>query len=125
MGQGCTCGLTSKCEGSLLCARLAHEPWSSWRNVTPVYDDVPDSCQLKILDPEVCLPESAAVWHVLLLGSVSRIGEQALQGCEDVLLCTLRGSSVLRAAEQMVAEGVDGEAFARAFVMLELHLMTC
>jgi hypothetical protein len=32
----------------------------------------------------------------------------------------LRESGVLRAAAQMVAKGIDGKAFARAFVMLEL-----
>jgi hypothetical protein len=56
---------------------------------------MPDSYQLKILDPEVCLFQSTAVWHVLLFGPVSRLGEQALQGCEDVLLCTLRGFRVV------------------------------
>ncbi len=37
-----------------------------------------------------------------------------------MLVCVLRGAGVLRAAVQMFAKGIDGEAFARALVMLEL-----
>jgi hypothetical protein len=47
-----------------------------------IYDDVPDSCQLEILNQEVCFLHSAAVWHVLSFCSVSRLGEQPLQGVE-------------------------------------------
>jgi hypothetical protein len=46
--------------------------------------------------------------------------EQPLQGSEYVLMCANLGSSVLRAAVEMVAKGIYGEAFARAFVMFEL-----
>jgi hypothetical protein len=61
-----------------------------------------------------------AVWHVFsCIICVSRLGEEPLQG-DDVLVCVLRGSGVLRAAVQMVAEGIDGEALARALMMLEL-----
>ena len=70
-----------------------------------VYDDVPDSCQLKILNPEVCLLQSTAVWHVLSVSSVSRLGEQPLQSSEDVFVCALPGSGVLRAAVQTRRRG--------------------
>lgn len=70
------------------------------------YDAVPDSCQLKILNPEVCLLQSTAVWHVFSFSSESRLGEQPLQGSEDVLVCALHGSGVLRAALLMVAVGI-------------------
>jgi hypothetical protein len=60
------------------------------------------------------------VWHVLSVSSVSRLGEQPLQGTEDVLVCALRGFGVLRAAVQMVAVGIDGQVSVRAFVMFEL-----
>ena len=36
-----------------------------------------------------------------------------------MLVCAHRGASMLRAAVEVVAEYVDSEAFARAFVMLE------
>jgi hypothetical protein len=36
-----------------------------------VDDEVPNACQLEVLDHEVCLPESAAVGHVLAVGFVS------------------------------------------------------
>ena len=70
-----------------------------------VYDAVPDSCQLKIFNPEACLLQSTAVWHVVSFSSESRLGEQPLQGSEDVLVCALHGSGVLRAALLMVAIG--------------------
>jgi hypothetical protein len=38
-----------------------------------VYDDVLGSCHMKILNPEVCLLQSAAMWHVLSFASVSRL----------------------------------------------------
>jgi hypothetical protein len=34
-----------------------------------INDDVPYSCQPEILDHEVCLFQSAAVWHVLAICS--------------------------------------------------------
>ena len=37
--------------------------------------EVPNACQLEILDHEVCLLESTAVGHVLAVGFVSRHGE--------------------------------------------------
>ncbi len=40
-----------------------------------VDDEVPNACQLEVLDLEVCLPESAAVGHVLVVGFVSRYCE--------------------------------------------------
>lgn len=63
-----------------------------------------------------------ADWHVFPCSSVSRLGEQPLQG-DDVLVCALRGSGVLRAAiadGRRDSEDINGETFARALVMLEL-----
>jgi hypothetical protein len=43
-----------------------------------VDDEVLNACQLEILDHEVCLLESTAVYtvgHVLAVGFVSRLGE--------------------------------------------------
>ena len=80
-------------------------------HVFNVYHDIPDSCQIKILNPEVSLIQSTAVWHVFSFISESRLGEQPLQGSEDVLVCALRGSCVLRTALQMVAVGIDRKAF--------------
>jgi hypothetical protein len=68
----------------------------------------------------VCLLQSAAVCHVLAIRSVSRLGEQSLQGSEYVLMCVHRDTNVLCAAVEEVAKVVDSEAFARAFVMFEL-----
>ncbi len=84
-----------------------------------INDDAPYSCQLEILGHEVCLLQSVAVWHVLAICSVSRLGEYHLRGGEYMLVCAHRGARMLRAAVEVVAEYVDSEAFARAFVMLE------
>ena len=43
-----------------------------------------------------------------------------LQGSGYVLVCAHRGASVLRAAVEMVAKGIYGNAFERAFVMFLL-----
>ena len=51
--------------------------------------------------------------------SVSRLDEYRLHHGEYVLVCAHRGASMLRAAVEVVAEYVDSEAFACAFVMLE------
>ena len=40
-----------------------------------VDDDVPNSLQLEVLDQEICLLQSVAVWHVLVVRSVSGLGE--------------------------------------------------
>jgi hypothetical protein len=40
-----------------------------------VDEDVPNSLQLEVLDQEICLLQSAAVWHVLAVRSVSRLGD--------------------------------------------------
>jgi hypothetical protein len=85
-----------------------------------VYDDVPYSCQLEILDHEVCLLQSADVWHVLAICSVFSVGEQPLRGSEDVLMYSHRGTDVLCEVVEVVTKDVDSEAFARAFVMFEL-----
>jgi hypothetical protein len=54
--------------------------------------------KLKVLNPEVCLLlQSAAVRHMFAFSSVSRLGEEPLQGSEDVLMCCHRGAGVLRA----------------------------
>jgi hypothetical protein len=50
-----------------------------------VDDDVPNSLQLQVLDQEICLLQSAAVWHVLAVRSgVEVVSEvvyrEALQG---------------------------------------------
>jgi len=50
---------------------------------------------------------------------VSRLGEYRLHGGEYVLVCANRGAGMLRATVEVVAEHVDSEAFARAFVMFE------
>ena len=69
-----------------------------------VDDDVSDTSQLQVLYPEVCLLQAAAVRHVFALSSVSRLGEEPLQGSEDVLtMCAHRGTGVLRAAVPMDA----------------------
>jgi hypothetical protein len=78
--------------------QFVHEVTSTMTFRTP--------CQLKILNPEVCRIQSAAVWHVLSFSSVSRLGAQPLQGSEVVLVCALCGSGVLRAALQMVTVGI-------------------
>ena len=88
-----------------------------------INDDVPYSCQLEILDHEVCLLQSAAVCHVLAICSVSRLGEYHLRGGEYMLVCAHRGARMLRHAAttvEVVAESVNSTAFARAFVMCEL-----
>jgi hypothetical protein len=41
--------------------------------------------------------QSAAVRHMFAFSSVSRLGEEPLQGSEDVLMCCHRGAGVLRA----------------------------
>jgi hypothetical protein len=74
-----------------------------------VYDDVPDSFQLKILNPEVYLLQSTAVWHVFSFSSVSRLGEQPLQGSEDVLVCALRGS--IRDAPSTIRDAPSSEEY--------------
>ena len=43
-----------------------------------VDDDVPNSLQLEVLDQEICLLQSAALWHVLAVRSVSHFGEKPL-----------------------------------------------
>ena len=53
----------------------------------------------EILNQEVCLLHSAAEWHFLSFCSISRLGEQPLQGSEYVLRCSHLGSSMLLAAE--------------------------
>jgi hypothetical protein len=70
---------------------LAHEP--EFVAQGHIYDDVPDSCQLEILNQEVCLLHSAAI---------SRLGKQPLQGGEYVLMCAHRGASMMRATVEMV-----------------------
>ena len=63
-----------------------------------VDDDVSDAFKLEVLNPEVCLLlQSAAVRHMFAFSSVSRLGEEPLQGSEDVLMCCHRGAGVLRA----------------------------
>ena len=71
---GIQCAVDVGCKGSQLRIRSAHEPWSSWRKITislkkdhlllgtptPTIEnasdnDVPDSCQLKILNPRSAL----------------------------------------------------------------------
>ena len=82
-----------------VCARAAEFVATSH-----VDDDVPNSLQLEVLDQEICRLQSAAVWHVLAVRSVSRLGEEPLQGSEDVLtMCAHRGTGVLRAAVPMDA----------------------
>ena len=41
-----------------------------------VYDDVPNPCQLEILNQEICLLQSAAVWHVLAICQCSENGQE-------------------------------------------------
>ena len=53
-----------------VCARAAEFVATSH-----VDDDVPNSLQLEVLDQEICRLQSAAVWHVLAVRSVSRLGE--------------------------------------------------
>jgi hypothetical protein len=73
-----------------------------------IYDDVPDSCQLEILNQEVCLLHSAAI---------SRLGKQPLQGGEYVLMCSCCGAGVLRSAVKVIPEFVYSKASACACVM--------
>jgi hypothetical protein len=102
--SGARCSRVSSCRASLTAASTA--PSTLWYEgfVTiaericaravefvarrHVYDDVLDSWQLEILNPEVCLRQSPAVWTwqwgVHSVGSVSSQGEQILQGCEIV-----------------------------------------
>ena len=67
-----------------------------------VDDDVPNSLQLEVLDQEICLLQSAAVWHVLAVRSVSRLGEQPLEGCEYVYMCARRGAGVEVVSESQI-----------------------
>ena len=72
-----------------------------------IEDNVPNTCQPEILDHEICLLQSADVWHVLAICSVSRLGEYRLHGCEYVLVCAHRGASImmmLSATVEVVAE---------------------
>jgi len=86
-----------------------------------IEDNVPNTCQPEILDHEICLLQSAAVWHVLAICSVSRLGEYRLYGCEYVCVCAHRGACcVQQLLTEVVAENVNSKALARAFVMCEL-----
>ena len=58
---------------------------------------------MEIFDQEVCLLQSAAMWHVLAICSVSRLGEYHLRGGEYMLVCAHRGARMLRAAVEVVA----------------------
>jgi len=42
--------------------------------------DIPNTCQPEALEHEVCLLQSAAVWHVPAIGFVSRQGEYIESG---------------------------------------------
>ena len=64
-------------------------------------DDVPNSFQLEVLDQEICLLQSAAVWHVLAVRSVSRLGVKPL---DYVVMCARRGACMLRAGVEVVSE---------------------
>ena len=46
--------------------------------------DIPNTCQPEALEHEVCLLQSAAVWHVPAIGFVSRQGEYPLHGGDYV-----------------------------------------
>ena len=61
--------MMSACKASPLRRGSAHEPWNSCRKIV-----IPNTCQLKVLDHEICLLQSAAVWHVLAIGFVFRLG---------------------------------------------------
>ena len=49
--------------------------------------DMPDACELKVLDPVVGLFLAPAVRHVLAVGDVPRLVEQGLQCDEAVRAC--------------------------------------
>ena len=76
-----------------------------------VDDDIPNSLQLEVLDQEICLLQSAAVWHVLAVRSVSRLGEKPL---DYVFMCARRGACMLRAGVKVISEVVYRETFAWA-----------
>ena len=73
-----------------------------------------------VLDEKICLLQSAAVWHVLAVRSVSSLGEYSLEGGEYVFMCARCVTCMLRAGVEVVSEVVYREALAGAFVMFEL-----